>query len=230
MRKRVLAGMMMAVLVVASAMSVSAAPSKEKPISPVGSSEGKYEIVADTEKGISSFVGMTDDEIDKNDKISADKKEEAKKATKDALEKIAKINDGGKVGITAEVDQKVEGKTLVQKFFELKYVGGTSVDKHTIVLKVDELTTAWKNIVIVHYSSTRCVWETVVPTVDYNNKTLTFELQDLSPLAIYADVDANASNGTSWGTEGLSSTWMLYSAMALIVLGTGVVVYQKKRG
>ena len=66
--------------------------------------------------------------------------------------------------------------------------------------------------------------------VDYTKKTITFEIEDLSPIAIYADVVTGGAAGTSPSTEGVSSAWMLYAAMALIVLGSGVVVYQKKRG
>jgi hypothetical protein len=223
----------MMVLVISSAMMVSAADSKTGTVAPSGSSTGKYDVTSDAKNGVDQYEELTDAAIDKNDKIPADKKDEAKKTAKEAVEKIQAINDGKTVTITKEVDEKIEGKKLVQKFFDLDEVGNHDechkAGKHVVELKVDAMTTSWKNIVVVHFSADRVVWEAIVPTVDYNNKTLTFEIKDLSPLAIYADIVEGGANGTSPSTEGVSSTWMLWTAMALIVLGSGVVVSQKKR-
>lgn len=229
MKKRVLAGLMMTVMVLASAMSVSAA-SKEKPVE---SSNGKYEVTTQSPK----FEELTDAEIDKNENIVADKKEEAKKAAKEAVITIDKINKGETVSITTEVDKEIKGKKLVQRFFDLDEVDDHKKcheqGYHTVTLKVDAMTTGWKNITVVHFSIDRITWETIKvedKNVDYKNKTITFNIKDLSPIAIYADVVEGGAVGTSPSTQGVSSAWMLYSAMALIVLGSGVVVYQKKRG
>jgi len=93
------------------------------------------------------------------------------------------------------------------------------------------MTKSWKNFTLVHYSQDREVWEIIkVDKVDYDAKTITFNIADLSPLSIYADGVEGGAVGTSPSTQGVSSAWMLYSAMALVVLGTSVVVYQKKRG
>ena len=213
MKKRVLAGLLMSVMVLASAMSVSAADSKTKPV------EG-----GKTEDGNGSYV-VTTENPDFSD-------------VKDATEatKIEKINKGETTSFTTEVDNAIKGKTLVQKFFDLHAQGDHKACEtagHKVTLKVDAMTTAWKNIVVVHYSTDRTLWETIPVAekdVDYNAKTITFVIKDLSPIAIYADVVTGGAAGTSPSTEGVSSAWMLYAAMALIVLGSGVVVYQKKRG
>lgn len=232
MKKRVLAGLLMSVMVLASAMSVSAADSKTRPVEGGKTEDGNGSYVVNTENPV--FEELTEAEINKNDKITD--KAAAIASANDAKTKIEKINKGEKVSITTEVDKKLEGKTLVQKFFDLDEKGDHNkcyTDGHKVTLKVDALAKSWKNIVVVHYSTDRTLWETIPVAdkdVDYNNKTITFVIKDLSPIAIYADVVSDGAAGTSPSTEGVSSAWMLYSAMALIVLGAGVVVSQKKRG
>lgn len=232
MKKRVLAGLLMSVMVLASAMSVSAADSKTKPVVGGDTADGKGSYVAVTENPV--FEELTEAEINKNDKITD--KAAAIASAKAAAATIEKINKGETVSITTEVDKDIKGKTLVQKFFDLDEQGDHKACEtagHKVTLKVDALTTAWKNIVVVHYSTDRTLWETIPVAekdVDYNAKTITFVIKDLSPIAIYADVVTGGAAGTSPSTEGVSSAWMLYAAMALIVLGSGVVVYQKKRG
>ncbi len=237
MKKRVLAGLLMTVMVLASAMSVSAAESPTKPVAGSTTADGRGEYVpSDAPK----FDDMTEAAIDANNNIPQEKKAEAKQiaqAAKATIEKINK-NPDKKESITAEVDKVLEGKKLVQKFFELEATGSHDEcekegHKHKVTLTVTAMTTAWKNITVVHFSTDRVLWETIKVAdkdVDYNKKTITFEIDDLSPIAIYADVVEDGAAGKSPSTEGVSSAWMLYSAMALIVLGSGVVVYQKKRG
>ncbi len=211
MKKRVLAGLMMAAMVLASAMSVSAA-SKEKPVEEVGSQKGVYEVIIPPTFG---------------NNVSDDTKE-----------KIEKLNKDESVSISTEVDKAIKGKKIVQTFFGLEAVGTHQEcddrNYHAVTLKVDAMTTTWKNITIVYYSAEGTVWKTISGDkikVDYDKKTLAFNIEeDMSLVAIYADKVEEGPTGTSPSTEGVSSAWMLYSAMALIVLGTGVVVYQKKRG
>lgn len=206
MKKRVLAGMMMMVLVLATALSVSAAPSKSDSIVESGDSVGYYDIKQDTQ----AFEGV--------------KTEVKTQMTNLESKKTVSLND--------KVDKAIEKKTMVVEFFDLVPIGNkVNAPNHTVTLKVAAMTTGWKNIVVVHYSTARGVWETLeVKNVDYANKEITIYAQDLSPIAIYADVVAPGSQGTSPTTQGMSSTWMLWTAAALIVLGAGVVVSQKKRG
>lgn len=219
MKKRVLAVLMMLVMVFAFAMSVSAAPSKDKPIEPAGS----YEVTTDSPV----FKGLTDDV----------------KAT------IEKMNKGEEVTLPA-----LSGKKIIQKFFEIEAVDNhdkcEDAGVHTITLEVLGVKNC-KNIVVVHYSTVNKAWEYFSEsdntlTVDRTKGKVTFQVRysdlDYTPFAIYAEVtgsgDAGSGTGTGTGavvgtspaTQGVSSTWMLFAAMALIVLGSGVVVYQKKRG
>jgi hypothetical protein len=236
MKKRVLAGLLMSVMVLASAMSVSATGngSKTKPVVGGDTADGKGSYVVTTENP--KFEGLTDAAIDANTNIPAEKKEEAKKTAKAVATVIEKVNKGEAVSITTEVDKEIKGKTAVTKFFDVEDVGDHTNCNHAghkVTLTVDAMTTAWKNIVVVHYSTDQVAWETISVAdkdVDYTNKKITFTVKDFSPMAIYADVVESGTAGTSPSTEGVSSAWMLYAAMALIVLGSGVVVYQKKRG
>lgn len=235
MKKRVLAGLLMSVMVIASAMTVSAADSKTKPVvgGETADKKGTYEVTTEAPK----FEELEEEAIKANPNIKDEDEAAAIASAKAAAATIEKINKGETASITTEVDKEIKGKTLVQKFFDLDEEGDHdachTAGEHKVTLTVDALTTSWKNIVVVHYSTDRTLWETIKVAdkdVDYNKKTITFAIQDLSPIAIYADVVSGGAAGTSPSTEGVSSAWMLYSAMALIVLGTGVVVYQKKRG
>lgn len=226
MKKRVLAGLMMMVMVLAFAMSATAAPSATDAVVESGASVGFYDITT----GEKQFAKKDNEDVAKHTA---------------AIKIVTDINAGKKdVKITDAVDKVIEGKTLVAKFFDLDEAGKPHAEcegkgYHTVTLYVAGLSDSWKNITLVHYSQTRQVWETItsdgpvgskIEKVDYDKKTITFQIKDLSPLAIYADVVEDNKVGTSAKTEGVSSAWMLYTAMALIVLGAGVVVYQKKRG
>ncbi len=216
MKKRILAGMMMAIMVVASVMSVSAAPSKQEPVVEAGSAT-KYEIATGTKE----FTGIKEE------------KEAAVKA------QIADLEADKAVSLNTDTDKAIKDKTMATDFFDLIVKEGTDHSActtkgyHTLTLKVDAMTSSWKNIVVLHYSTVRDVWEAIpvdAKNVKYDAKTITFDIKDLSPMAIYADIVDDGSEGTSPKTEGMSSTWMLWAAVALVLVGSGVVVSQKKRG
>ena len=206
MKKRVLAVVMMMVLVLASALSVSAAPSKSEPVVESGASAGKFDIVTGAE--------------------------EFKDVKTEVKTQIADLEAKKTVSLGTEVDNAIKNKTMVTEFFDLvPDTDKAGTKDYTVTIAISAMTTAWKNVVVLHYSTVRGVWETLeVKNVDYDKKEVTFFAPDLSPIAVYADVVESGSTGTSPSTEGMSSTWMLWTAAALIVLGAGVVVSQKKRG
>ena len=299
MKKRILAGMMMGIMVLASAMSVSAAPSTEdfaEVVVPEASGQGDYkegdyvildekeefqefeseevmeeeaksivEAVIETvyakeveqavekalEEAIKADPTMTQLTEEKKAEVVKQFKEEKIKQVvesyKQAAVIIKEVEKGKQIGavegvkINDKVDKDLKDKKMVKTFFDLHATGDKkdichdANETHTITISVPGMTKHWKNIMILHYSTVRCVWETIVPKVDYDKKTLTFEIQDLSPLAIYADIvedgaEAEKPAQTSPATGSVSSAWMIWSAMALIVLGASVVVSQKKRG
>lgn len=291
MKKRILAGMMMGIMVLASAMSVSAAPSTEdfaEVVVPESSSQGDYkagdyvildekeefvefkeesmkaeaekvveeaikevfakEVEKAIEEAIAKDASIANSEDKKAAVVEQYKKEKVEKMVesyKEAAVIIKKIDQekkqaGSEVKIDngGKIDKELKDKKVVKSFFDL-HATGVKKDichdadaKHTITLGVPGMTKGWKNIVILHYSTIRCVWETIVPKVDYEKKTLTFEVQDLSPIAIYADIEGEGADTDKEfaKTGSVSSAWMIWSAMALIVLGTGAIVSQKKRG
>ena len=103
MKKKVLAGLLMSVMVLASVMSVSAATSKTETKETAGASVGQYQFTTG------------EDEFAKKDNEDAAKHEAAIKIVKE-------INDGKTVSITTEVDKEIEGKKLVEKFFDFDEV------------------------------------------------------------------------------------------------------------
>lgn len=207
MKKRVLAGLMMAVMVLASAMSVSAAGSRTEEVYTSGASAGSYT-------------------LDDSDKAFAD--------LDDKVEAVIKeLNNNKATSLKLDIQKALKGKTLLAKVFDLEPTGDHSKCEkqgyHEIELTVSTITDKCSNIVVLHYSEKRAEWETLTPVKVDGNK-ITVRFADLSPVAVYANVVGGTAVGVSPSTQGISSTWMLYAAMALIVLGSGVVVYQKKRG
>lgn len=256
MKKKILASLLTLIMLLGCVMTVSATGSKTSPIEPFGPSYASYTTTVDSGNGINTYEELTDAAIDANDKIAD--KAAAKQIAAEALTKIETANAMSVVSYSDEVDAALDGKSLVQKFFDLDEVGDHSAchnqGYHELTLRVDQMTTRWTNIVIVHFSADRILWEVIYPTVDYDNKTLTFTIGDLSPLAIYADVlpggdggsqgspstpstpdDTTTTGGASGSTagsspltEGTSSVWMICTAVVLIAGGV-VLVSQKKK-
>ena len=88
------------------------------------------------------------------------------------------------------------------------------------------------NVKILHFSTERLVWEVIDPTdVNYTNKQITAEFQDLSPVTVIADVDESAAAGTdTTGTgiapkTGVDSTWGVYAAGAVVLLGAAGAMF-----
>ena len=227
MKKRVLAGIMMAAMMVASVMSVSAAGSKQEEVE-VGAES------VESEKD--TFDYLVDDITSKLPSgATEEKKEELKASAKEAQKAIVAMNAKEEIPASVvadipEIKTKLAGTTLICPVFELEATGelANSKDPHTVKLNVPALKNCDpKSIVVLHYSVTRGYWE-VVTDVKIDGTTLTGTFKDLSPVAIYAKVTTGGAAGTSPSTVGTSSTWMLLAAVAVVALGAGVVATQKK--
>lgn len=206
MKKRLLAGIMMMVLVLASAMSVSAANSRTEPVYESGASVGKY---------------------------TTNSKADAFSDLKQEVQNIIKELNAKKVtSLSADIQKKLAGKTLLSNFCDLEPVGKhdecASRKYHEVELTVTTLTEKCSEVVVLHYSEDRDVWEVLTPEKVDGNK-ITVKYTDLSPVGVYAKV-ADNKVGTAAPMGSTSSTWMIWTAMALIVLGSGAIVSQKKRG
>lgn len=197
----------MGIMVLASAMSVSAAGSRTEQVHTSGASVSYYTL--DDSENVFA---------DLDDKVEATIKE---------------LNNNKATSLSTDIQKALKGKTLLAKVFDLEPVGEhskcTTQGYHEVELTVTTITDKCSNIVVLHYSETRGEWETLTPVKVDGNK-ITVRFKDLSPVAVYANVVGGTAVGVSPSTEGVSSTWMLWTAMALIVLGSGVVVSQKKRG
>ena len=216
MKKRVLAGIVMMIMVFASVMGVSAANSKTTDIYVSSSENGYYKVEAGADEFATlkaSQYANVFDLIDGYNKgtVTVDKM----------------LENAG-----ADVKAAVQGKSVVWKVFDVVKVGGGNPTdgKHVITLDVPGLTTAMSDISVIHFDVTTGAWEVVPATVDATNKTITITLTNLSPIGIYAKGVTGGAAGTSPSTGVVTNnTWMLWTAAALIVLGAGVVATQKRR-
>ena len=126
-------------------------------------------------------------------------------------------------------------KEMLTPFFDLTPINGgvlTADGKYVVTLSVSTLTKAMTDVRLLHYSTAREEWEIVEPTeVDYDNKEITAEFEDLSPVAVIAKVnDAAADNtvGTSPKT-GAVSGWMIWMGAAIVLITAGAVTYRRSR-
>lgn len=239
MRKRILGTILAAALVVTSAVSVFAAGSRTTQVTLVGESAASYQVSEGTAENFAT----------------------AQEAAPKVVEKILQVNEGtltlptlvqqlkeivantteGQTELNMteeEVDalaQEVEGKSMVTQFFDLIPINGgvqTEDGKYIATISVPSLTEAMTNVKILHFSTERLVWEIIEPNdVNYTNKQITAEFQDLSPVAVIADIDESKAAGTdTTGTgiapkTGVDSTWGVYAAGAVVLLGAAGVAF-----
>ena len=90
------------------------------------------------------------------------------------------------------------------------------------------------DVKVLHFSTARNVWEVITPSnVDLNNKELTFEVKDLSPIAIIAKVDASQAvtntTGASQKTGVDSTNTVPFAGAAVVLLGAAAVVAFRKK-
>ena len=157
------------------------------------------------------------------------------------VDAILAVNAGTKTiesikELAPELAAQLEGKSALGKFVELSALDAAekSADgKYVVTLSVPALSDAVSDVKILHYSTERSVWEIIIPTkIDTENKQITAEFEDLSPVAVIANVDstkaAEVSNGTSPKTGvGSYSAWFFAAAVALG--GAAVVCFRKKK-
>ena len=113
-------------------------------------------------------------------------------------------------------------------------VSKTADGKYQVTLSVPALTKGMTDVKVLHFSTEREVWEVITPSnVDLDNKEITFELQDLSPIAIIAKVDASQAVTNTTGTSpktGVDSTNTVpFAGAAVVLLGAAAVVAFRKK-
>lgn len=199
MKKKVLAGIMMAVMMMASVMSASAAGSKSGEVYTSGTSTDNHttDLV---------FEGVEDS----------------------VLATIKELNAGKITSLSADIQKKLAGKTLVAEVVDLQHTqAGDSTCNHEVEFTVTPLTDKCSGVVILHYDKVAKAWEIIEP-ISVKGDVIVAKFDNLSPIAVYANVAEGGSTGTSPSTVGTSSTWMLWAAVAIVALGAGVVATQKK--
>ena len=149
----------------------------------------------------------------------SDLSDEAKERTKAVIKKI-----------------KEEGLEFITEFFDLKPVGDVEKNDNGMyepTVKASQLTDNLENVKVLHYSLERGGFEIIEPKeVNLKDKTITFEVEDLSPVAFLADKDsikASESVGKAPQTEGKASTWMMWAGAAVVLMGAGCAVSRRKK-
>lgn len=217
MKKRMYGMVLAAALVVTQAVSAFAAPSRTTDVKPAGDSVGYYE----TKTGTEETFAYLDETVPEVKKMIMDIN---KGVT--GLESIAEA--------APELKEELEGKSLVTGFFDLEPINGgikTADGKYIVTFSVPELTKSMTNVRLLHYSTDRNVWEIITPNdVNYEQKQITAEFIDLSPVAVIADIDKSQTeaSGTSPQT-GVSAQWPIYGVLALMLMGISAAFFARNK-
>lgn len=219
MKKKIFGTILAAVLVVTQAVTVFAAGSRVAEATLAGDSVGYYEITAITEDDFQDLAETAPDVKSLIDAINAGT--ESLQAIADQAPDLADI---------------LADKELLTPIFDLVPVnGGVTTDdgNYLVTLSVPTLTSDVSDVGLLHYSTERSVWEIITPTdVDYSDKEVTAEFEDLSPVAVIAKVDTSSAADTATGTSpqtGVVSGWLGWLGAAVILGAVSVATVRKSR-
>lgn len=219
MKKKLFGTMLAAVLVVASAVSAFAAPSKSGQVTVAGSSVGKYQTA----------------------EIASGSLQDLEQSKPEVVNKILAVNAGTEtlqsIGEQqSDIAASLEGKSLLTSIFDLTAVDGgekNAEGKYVVTLSVPALSEAASEVMVLHYSTVRNLWEVITPSnVDLANKEITVEFEDLSPVAVIAKVDAAAAVDNAVGSApktGVASDWALYLSAAVVLLAAAGFAVKRSR-
>ena len=195
LRKKIMACTLAAAMLLGSAAAVYAEGSRTNDLTVTNASAQDYQI-----------TGKIED---------SDSYKELKEKAPEIVEIIDKVNDGtmemvdfvtklteeadGLTDETAKKDLEKVIETLRTKDFVTGFVDLIALEAaekneegmYEVTISVPSLTDKLRNVQILHYSTERSLWEIVDPTeIDTEEKTVTAEFEDLSPIAVIADSKA----------------------------------------
>ena len=219
MKKKLISLAMLVTVFAMQVVGVSAA-SKTTTMAATGAAQGKYDVEAMSQSEVA--------DVAKVNQTAADLIKDVNAGTK-TLKDLAKAE--------SSIASELEGKSLVTAFMDLRKIGDvskTADGKYQVTLSVPALTKGMTDVKVLHFSTERKVWEVITPSnVDLNNKEITFELQDLSPIAIIAKVNASQAVTNTAGTSpktGVDSTNTVpFVGAAVVLLGAAAVVAFRKK-
>lgn len=219
MKKKLISLAMLVTVFAMQVVGVSAA-SKTATMAVVGNSKGYYEVDAMDQEELDTVAAA--------DKTTADLIKDINAGTK-TLDDIAKAE--------SSIASDLAGESLITAFMDVTPINGgvkLADGRYQVTLSVPALTKGMTDVKVLHFSTERKVWEAITPSnVDLDNKEITFELQDLSPIAIIAKVDASQAVTNTTGTSpktGVDSTNTVpFAGAAVVLLGAAAVVAFRKK-
>ena len=219
MKKRLFGTFLAAALVLTQAVTVFAAGSRTADVALTGDSASYYEVTEASEE-VFRESGVTDEAV---------------------LAKIMAVNAGTETlqsiaELAPELEADLADKDMITPFFDLIPINGGNPlpdGSHRVSMSIPTLTEGMTDVLVLHYSTQRSVWEIIEPEeVDYANQEITAVFADLSPVAIIANTDNAAAADTATGTSpqtGMSSSWMVWLGAAVVLAAAGAVTYRKAR-
>ena len=219
MKKKIFGTILAAALVVAQAVTVFAAGSRVAEAAPAGESTGRYEFTAITED---TFQDLAESVPDVKTLIDA---------INEGTETIQALAEQA-----SDLTDTLADKEMLTPIFDLQPIDGgiqTEDGNYLVTMSVPTLTEEMTDVLLLHYSTVRSVWEIITPMdVDYANKEITAEFEDLSPVAVIAKVNGSAAADTQVGTSpktGVVSDWMGWLGAAVVLGAVSVAAVRKSR-
>ena len=238
MKKRLLAVIAAAAMVMTSAVGVFAAGSQTTSIKAVQNETTDANNYYETTKNIASapsFIALK--EIVPEVTALIEQVNSGAISSEKFLEEIASLE-----GVSEEVKQNVEGKEMLTDVFDLEKVGEPQKvnGKYRVTLEIPGLTAETTGLGLLHLTS-EGKWEYIPPvegSIDLTKKTASFDFDSLSPVFLVADAgnidktattsDKKTDSTARSPKTSQTSDWMVWAVMAALLAGAGVVVLRKK--
>lgn len=238
MKKRLLAVIAAAAMVMTSAVGVFAAGSQTTSIKAVQNETTDANNYYETTKNIASapsFIALK--EIVPEVTALIEQVNSGAISSEKFLEEIASLE-----GVSEEVKQNVEGKEMLTDVFDLDKVGEPQKvnGKYRVTLEIPGLTAETTGLGLLHLTS-EGKWEYIPPvegSIDLTKKTASFDFDSFSPVFLVADAgtidktattsDKKTDSTAKSPKTSQTSEWMVWAVMAALLAGAGVVVLRKK--